>query len=137
MYCIIMGNKQLLQSFILLTVLVQSMAASEKIWDCWPVGHVYVTVTNELPENSPPLYLRCQSKNNDVGYQTVARNQEYKFNFCPNHRTLFFCHAWWNGKSLAFDVYRWKWCHMCDWRVHSDGIYQVQDYTNFVKIYNW
>ncbi|EYU37414.1 hypothetical protein MIMGU_mgv1a020317mg, partial [Erythranthe guttata] len=67
--------------------------------------HVYVSVYNNLPENTPPMLLHCQSKNDRLGYHTLAKGENFDFDFCPVWRTLFFCHVWWNGKDIAFDVY--------------------------------
>ncbi|KAL7135176.1 hypothetical protein ABFS83_11G075100 [Erythranthe nasuta] len=127
--------KQLLQSFILLNILIQSLA-SEKIWNCWPVGKVQITVFNRLPENTPPMLLHCQSRDDRLGYHTLAKDERFDFTFCPVWRTVFFCHVWWNGKDIAFDVYRWKRCELCMYEVRSDGIYEEKD-RNYVKMRDW
>ncbi|EYU37413.1 hypothetical protein MIMGU_mgv11b018988mg [Erythranthe guttata] len=54
------------------------------------------------------MLLHCQSRDDRLGYHTLAKDERFDFTFCPVWRTVFFCHVWWNGKDIAFDVYRWK-----------------------------
>lgn len=68
---------------------------------------LHVDIFNRLPSNVPSLRLRCQSKDNDLGYHDLAVNQMYSFKFMMNFwgTTLFFCHFWWGGKQAVFNVF--------------------------------
>ncbi|KAL1542413.1 hypothetical protein AAHA92_26512 [Salvia divinorum] len=72
--------------------------------------HVYIA--SNLPTNSPPLQVHCSSKDDDLGYHTLAPGAEYQFSFCENPlATLFSCRFLWNGNDKGFHVYDAKWDH--------------------------
>ncbi|KAL3649285.1 hypothetical protein CASFOL_005688 [Castilleja foliolosa] len=112
---------------------------------------VTVFVENNLPRDSPSLVFHCASGDDDLGYHTLTHlGQEYHFEFSILPKTLFFCHLWWNGKDIAFDVFNAKWTthhcarvpgeEICYWQAREDGIYLSKDYnppTNFIKKYSW
>ncbi|KAI3472884.1 hypothetical protein Pfo_031200 [Paulownia fortunei] len=136
-------GKHLLQFCILLTFLLQVMASEKRI--CLFSRHLTVFVVNGLPPNSPPLLLHCASGDDDLGNHTLTTGQNFHFDFCVNFTTLFFCHLWWNGKNIAFNVYDSFWpiqfCinNVCYWEAKSDGIYRSKHYPpkNLTKKYNW
>lgn len=103
----------------------------------------HIDITDHL-SNSSPLTLRCQSKDDDLGYHKLYPNQpSYTWAFVPSYlgRTLFFCHFWWNGKDAVFDIFDqedwgadycdifshsfpWKRISStCYWQVRDDGFY--------------
>ncbi|KAK4730596.1 hypothetical protein R3W88_023584 [Solanum pinnatisectum] len=105
-----------------------------------PFSTIYtVYIIDALPSNSKPLTVRCQSKDDDLGYKNLYPGGEYHFSFKENFLggTLFFCHFWWNGKNIIFDVFDNKidiYCgevellsndrnHECFWKVQEDGFY--------------
>ncbi|KAF3629170.1 putative abscisic acid receptor PYL2-like, partial [Capsicum annuum] len=102
-----------------------------------------VSIIDNLKDSSVPLKIHCQSKNNDLGYHDLLYNQSFEFRFKEQffHRTLFFCHFWWNAKQNVFDVFNdANRCikkgpsrtHTCIWSVNLDGFS-----LNGVKIYKW
>ncbi|KAK2977403.1 hypothetical protein RJ640_009954 [Escallonia rubra] len=68
-----------------------------------------VHAVNLLPDNSPTLTVHCQSKDDDLGYQTLHSGDDFQWSFEPHIfpflNTLFFCHFWWNSHDRAFTVY--------------------------------
>ncbi|XP_009769560.1 S-protein homolog 5-like [Nicotiana tabacum] len=108
-------------------------------------------IIDNIPTNSPALTLRCQSKDDDLGYHTLnVIGQEFRFKFQEQFGggTLFFCHFYWNGKDKAFDVFNdfisdqcgslGALVSECFWKVQEDGFYfgPHQDAT-FEKKYSW
>ncbi|XP_009766249.1 S-protein homolog 2-like [Nicotiana sylvestris] len=93
-----------------------------------------VHIIDALPPNSK-LILHCQSKDDDLGYKVLHPNEEFSFSF--NEKlfgvTLYFCHFWWNGKDIPFDVFNSKIAGQCGvidpdtlecyWKVQEDGFY--------------
>ncbi|CAN4093052.1 unnamed protein product [Withania somnifera] len=120
----------------------------------WPwTSTYYVFIHNALPE---PLTFRCQSKDDDLGYNVLNVNDEYSFHFRWRFfgGTLYFCHFYWNNKDLVFDVINngvAKHCggmdgdigrdagvFECHWKVQEDGFYFAPYRTsNYVKKYAW
>ncbi|PIN06705.1 hypothetical protein CDL12_20736 [Handroanthus impetiginosus] len=66
--------------------------------------------------------VRCQSKDDDLGYHNLAPNQDYNWSFCDNTwaTTLFFCHL-----DVVFDAFKARWyegqLHEVFWVAKSDG----------------
>ncbi|GFP80003.1 hypothetical protein PHJA_000143800 [Phtheirospermum japonicum] len=112
---------------------------------CWKDLPITVFILNNLPPNSPPLKLRCQSKDDDLGYHTLWPHQDFHWTFCQNifGKTLFFCHLYWGSKQRACDVFRTKWVNPPRfefwWSVTSDGIYSnnYNDNRTYYKTYEW
>ena len=110
----------------------------------------HVHVANNLPQNSAPLTVRCQSKDTDIGYHTLNVSQEIQWHFCTTwFSTLYFCHFWWNNREAVFDVYNLTYikpkCHnhipgqgknTCYWIVRDDGFYLRDEFT-FDRLNIW
>ncbi|KAL7145607.1 hypothetical protein ABFS83_07G096400 [Erythranthe nasuta] len=138
-------HKQLSQLFILLTIVLQATASAER--NCAFSSEITVHVVSNLPQNTPQLFLRCQSHDDDLGNHTLAPNQDFHWHFCTSFNTLFFCHLVWNGKSASFDVFNYDWpdsrCPYgtCYWAALPDGIYQGFQYpptpSTLIKQYSW
>lgn len=137
--------KYFLQCFLISTFILQtSMAVEKRV--CTVTSLITVYIASNVPPNTPPVVVHCKSKDDDLGNHTVARNQDYHFDFCTNsYTTLFFCNIWWENKHIVFDAFHQTWrkpnCDYgtCYWLVKSDGIY----YSNFFpprglqKKYDW
>ena len=124
---------------------------------------IHVDISNHLPVGSPPLTVRCQSGDDDLGYHELYPNQpSYTWAFRPDWwlgTTLFFCHFWWDGKDAVFDVYNEDWgttycarfktvgpswspiteelSNTCYWQVMSDGIYLSRTIDPFSSEGSW
>ncbi|GFQ04715.1 hypothetical protein PHJA_002615500 [Phtheirospermum japonicum] len=135
-----------LQILILSSIILQTTAISDKRI-CFLSRRIRIYVVSQLPLDSPPLTLRCQSGNDDLGIQTLYTGQGFTFNFCINFTTLFFCHLRWNGKDLSFEVFNntGKDKAKCDangkcyYQARSDGIYFANDEPpkELNKIIDW
>ncbi|GFP99469.1 hypothetical protein PHJA_002091000 [Phtheirospermum japonicum] len=135
--------KNLLQFLIISFVIIRTNGF------CFSFSEGRFQVHNSLPSNSPPLTLHCASGDKELGFHNLTTNQDFNYNFCVNPYTLFFCHLWWNGKNIAFDVYRQEWAskrcdriRVCYWEARSDGIYSsIHRYpptpTNVRKVFSW
>ncbi|KAL3620437.1 hypothetical protein CASFOL_035349 [Castilleja foliolosa] len=128
-------------NIVLLVFVIASIIFPTSMGDeCFKDNIVTVYVQNNLPSNSEPLKLRCQSKNTDFGYHTLWVTQNFHWKFCQNifGRTLYFCHFYWGSKQRSCDVFRNKWAEAPDyevyWSVRSDGIYHCDH--NETKFYN-
>ncbi|GFQ04713.1 hypothetical protein PHJA_002615300 [Phtheirospermum japonicum] len=98
--------------------------------NCFISRRYRIYVVSQLPPDSPPLTLRCQSGDDDLGIQTLYTGQGFTFSFCTNFRTLFFCRLRWNGRDLSFegkDKYRCDANNKCYYQARSDGIYFSDD----------
>lgn len=96
-----------------------------------------VHIHNNLPQNSPQLELHCASGDEELGYNYPAVGTDFNWSFCAEPTTLYFCHFWWNGKDLRFDVFNNnQYCvddggyyfpdnviYSCQWQVQADGFY--------------
>ncbi|CAA0825320.1 Plant self-incompatibility protein S1 family [Striga hermonthica] len=91
---------------LLLVIALNTFQTSARA--CFITYKITVRVINNLPSGSEPLIVRCQSKDDDLGYHTLTVNQEFKWSFCERlfGHTLFFCHLWWGSKQVAFDAFR-------------------------------
>ncbi|XP_052206919.1 S-protein homolog 29-like [Diospyros lotus] len=98
------------------------------------------------------LIVRCQSKDDDIGVQTLRPNQNLTWRFRPHvfpANTLFFCHFYWGFKDQIFDVYnnyiddfcthRHSKDYSCYWSVRPDGFYfSGTNYAgSYVKWHDW
>lgn len=85
--------------FLLQSIILQSMAniVPHKITCFFEYWEVHVL--NHLPDNTNPLRLHCQSRDDDLGFHSISQQQDFNWHFCENffHTTLFFCHLWWNS----------------------------------------
>lgn len=124
--------------------------------NAWPFPTYFVYIHDALPDHSSSLTLRCQSKDNDLGYKVINVNEEYSFYFSLQifDRTLFFCHFYWNNKDLRFDVFnkhiidhckgtdgdlgREPGMYECHWKVQEDGFYFASSRKDeYEKKYDW
>ncbi|KAG5523588.1 hypothetical protein RHGRI_035402 [Rhododendron griersonianum] len=66
-----------------------------------------VQIFSRVPDKPTPLNLRCQSKDDDIGYHTLHTGQDLHWSFNRNFwgTTLFFCHFYWGSKTRVFNVY--------------------------------
>ncbi|KAK6137855.1 hypothetical protein DH2020_028410 [Rehmannia glutinosa] len=132
--------------FLLFVIMLNILQSSA----CFPTAKIDIHVINNLPSKSPPLTLRCQSKDDDLGYHTLKVKQDFSWSFCENiyGRTLFFCHLWWGSKQQSFDVFKSKLFKskftkvpkpQYYWIAKSDGIYFSNSNTpsTFTKKYDW
>ncbi|OIT28050.1 hypothetical protein A4A49_59712, partial [Nicotiana attenuata] len=98
-----------------------------------------VHVINKLPSDSPQLQIHCASKNNDLGDNNVAIDEDFNWSFCESFldRTLFFCHFWWGSQNKVFNVFDDPYycvkhganinvLNYCKWEVRPDGFYLEQ-----------
>ncbi|RAL50428.1 hypothetical protein DM860_016895 [Cuscuta australis] len=120
---------------------------------------VDVHVMNEM--SSLPILVRCQSKDDDLGYHILDTAEEFQLNFKNNifDTTLFFCHFYMEDaaskrKDTVFDVftenymnnpdccshYPERYHYRCYWLVRDDGFYLGPDLNNrrtFVRLHEW
>uniref|UniRef100_M1DD62 S-protein homolog n=1 Tax=Solanum tuberosum TaxID=4113 RepID=M1DD62_SOLTU len=96
-----------------------------------------VHIHNDLPQNTPQLEVHCASGDDDLGHRYPGIGTEFNWSFCPTFSTLYFCHFWWNGKDLRFDVFNNSDACVrnrghgfipydtsdCHWQVKDDGFY--------------
>ncbi|KAK3017543.1 hypothetical protein RJ639_007415 [Escallonia herrerae] len=120
--------------------------------------HSYPTyelhVISRIPQSYPPLTIRCQSKDDDLGYHTLYAGDDFHWRFRNNviGTTLFFCHFWWDSKQKVFDVFNMKvWADKCKvnnfgslntcyWMVNNLGFFFTNRYSEsgyWEKIYDW
>ncbi|OIT30240.1 hypothetical protein A4A49_64733 [Nicotiana attenuata] len=116
-----------------------------------PTYHVYVW--NSLPNNSPPLWVHCASKDDELGYNNIAPTTNINWSFHASMwlKTMFFCHFWWNSKDKAFEVFNdLDTCvkdagqsniphptTVCQWVVKEDGIYLTDGNGVGYKYTDW
>ncbi|GFP90066.1 hypothetical protein PHJA_001150400 [Phtheirospermum japonicum] len=85
----------------------------------------------------------------ELGNHTLKPGEDYHFDFSKGPKTLIFCHLWWNGKNIGFDVFRTSWkdeycvkshnVKLCGWLVRPDGIYIAENVPprSFTRVYTW
>lgn len=112
-----------------------------------------VRITDQLPNNSSPLRVHCQSKDDDLGYHDLHPSESVHWEFGVNFSgsTLYFCHFWWGKKDAVFDVYTYPWSkdycgngllftNKCLWFVQEDGFYVnkiVGKHRGLTKLRSW
>ncbi|CAK8531882.1 unnamed protein product [Lathyrus sativus] len=99
-------SKYVLLFSMLLTILVTLQFEGGKS-SSFQNDEVKLTITNTL-QNNIQLGLHCQSKNDDLGGQTLRTSESFSFTFRPNFftiNTLFFCKFTWANEVHYFDVY--------------------------------
>ncbi|KAF9593100.1 hypothetical protein IFM89_020164 [Coptis chinensis] len=108
---------------------------------------VHVSIKNSLGDGRS-LNVHCQSKDNDLGEQTVTDGNEFGWAFSPNAwgTTLFYCDVvgWGNDNAIfPFDAYSfgrdWHRCEtQCFWLISSEGMYGLNGVTGFWEfMYFW
>ncbi|KAI3423366.1 uncharacterized protein J3R85_011102 [Psidium guajava] len=108
-------------------------------------SEVHVSVKNRLGSGKN-VTLHCQSKDDDLGEQTVADGGQFEWDFNVNvwGTTLYYCDMGW-GKSqdYHFDAYSHARdsvrCNtQCLWLVSEEGMYGLNGQTGFWEyIYQW
>lgn len=145
-----MSEKDLVVSAICLLLLLSHIQATDIILKDLP-DHVTIEIINSLPDNTDPLKVRCQSKDDDLGYHTLLKDQGFLFKFSPNFigTTLYFCHFYWGNLDKSFDVYdshRQCYCEDCEtdicyYRALADGFYfsliNYSDPSRWQRLYTW
>ncbi|KAL8518030.1 hypothetical protein ACS0TY_009353 [Phlomoides rotata] len=106
-----------------------------------------VHITNNLPDNSPPLTVHCRSKDDDLGVKTIPVLADYNFSFCINPiSTQYSCDFQWNGKAVALEIYKPPFrgtCSgpVCSYTVITDGLYYTNSYPpppgTLKKVVSW
>lgn len=94
-----------------------------------------VNMVNNLPDNTTPLVIHCQSRDDDLGIHRLCVDDEFHWRFRMNifETTNFFCGFLWDTKNANFSVFysslayaecghRMKLNH-CYWSVQQDGFY--------------
>ncbi|EEF44311.1 S-protein homolog 21 [Ricinus communis] len=107
-----------------------------------------VHVMNGLSSNENPLYIHCQSRDDDLGDHTLNVGGDFNFKFRikligPN--TWFSCDMVWGSKHQHVDVFRQKvegpMCcadgNSCYWRAQDDGIYFSTNNVEWIRRYEW
>lgn len=108
----------------------------------------HVAIIRNLSDNSGPLNVRCQSKDDDLGVHTLThRGESFSWKFRPSPidlQTLYFCHFYWNAKDISFDVFNAKTLPNANliWDVRDDGFYLASenipiDPSGWTKLHDW
>lgn len=108
--------------------------------------HMSVNILNDVGDK--PIYLRCQSRDDDLGVQTLVPGQWWGFGFEANvlGTTLFSCNFVYGVHTqgiIAFqDIGFWgnkpRPCRQCVWVVKQDGFYRSEGQAGpFTKVVNW
>ena len=112
-----------------------------------PLSSWKVNILNEMTKDS--LFIRCKSKDDDLGAQNLGVKQQFSWSFKENlwQTTLYWCYMH-NAKSHAsFNVYwpeRSGWlafrCQLrnCIWSARDDGIYlKTNTHNTYELIHTW
>ncbi|XAR57647.1 hypothetical protein NMG60_11025879 [Bertholletia excelsa] len=109
------------------------------------VGAEHVSIKNRLGSGKT-MSLHCQSKDNDLGNQTVADGSDYGWDFSPNAwgTTLFYCDLGWEGvPEFHFDAYvssrdAVRCPSDCFWLISLEGVYGLNGQTGLWEfMYFW
>jgi len=84
-----------------------------------------VVVHNSL-EGKLNLTLRCQSKDDDLGFHDLRPDEHFDWNFNVNifATTLYFCSVKWNNEFHHFDAFRYsrdRYRFVLDWYIKKAG----------------
>lgn len=129
-------RKHFFSSLFITSLLVFATTCSAK---------VEVFIINGLPSS---MTIRCQSKDDDLGFRELAPSLSpgfnWRFNTVVFGHTLFFCHFWWGQNDTSFDSYnddKMGWSEVCYneqeerttcyWQAREDGIYFNNENTVF------
>lgn len=106
---------------------------------------VHVGILNKLG-GGKSIGIHCQSKDNDLGPQTVADGAQYGWDFSVNvfGTTLFYCNMGWESvQSFPFSAYDYqrdkgRCSSNCSWLMAEEGIYSLNDGTGLWEFtYSW
>lgn len=134
-------------SFFVLILLSFNFVNPSNACSVFVKGYV-VHINSEITDN---VTLRCQSKDDDLGYHVLSSsNPEYDWSFCQSFSgsTLFFCHFWWQKSEQVFDVFNitmMTWCdeghlegNTCNWEIKDDGFYFFDVHNKvWARQYSW
>lgn len=108
---------------------------------------VGVHIISGVPNDKPtPLQVRCQSKDDDIGFHTLYQSQELTWRFNPNFitTTLYWCHFYWGAKQRSFAVYDNKISYRCPsifceyyWVARPTGFKLSLNKKNWEKMNDW
>lgn len=106
---------------------------------------VNVIIMNRLG-NRKITTVHCQSKDNDLGNQTIADGSQFGWNFSVNvwGTTLFYCDLGWEKvQDYHFDAYSfdrdYTRCEsQCSWLISEEGVYGLNGQTGLWEfMYYW
>ncbi|XP_059632218.1 self-incompatibility protein S1-like [Cornus florida] len=142
-------------SMLLLNQLVPATNSPSMVDDilllslCDPVHvlahNVHASIKNRLGSGKI-MTVHCQSKDNDLGQQTVGDGSEFGWDFSPNvwGTTLFYCNMEWeNVREYQFDAYSFTRDYVrceteCSWLISMEGMYGLNGKTGLWEfIYHW
>ncbi|KAG7625542.1 putative plant self-incompatibility S1 [Arabidopsis thaliana] len=106
-----------------------------------------VVIYNDLG-GGLPLRHHCKSREDDLGYQSLAPGRSWSFGFTPDifGRTLFYCRFSWGAESHIFDIYKQSrdkefqefGCKKCEWKIRKNGPCKFYKKTGmFDHCYSW
>ncbi|XP_057475973.1 self-incompatibility protein S1-like [Actinidia eriantha] len=137
----LMGNNIGDAKVVVLLVLLVCSLCSRRV--C--AVDVHASIKNMLG-NGNMMSIHCQSKDNDLGNQTVSDGSEFGWDFSPNvwGTTLFYCDLdWKNVSDFYFDAYAFardsvRCKTLCSWLVSGEGMYGFNEGTGLWEfMYNW
>lgn len=69
--------------------------------------HYEVHIVDNLPSNSPKLFLHCASKHNELGNHTLSTSDDFHWQFRMLFflTTMFFCRFRWSSHHVAHEVF--------------------------------
>lgn len=159
-YCLSNTMKHFLfLQFLILSfffISITSSSGSENRTSSSPPSKFHITnpgevhIRSDLPNNSQPLFLRCQSGDTDFGMHKLYVGEEFywKFRLHAFGRTLYFCHFYWGQKQRIFNVFDkhsvLSLCVVplsqdlvCIWKVREEAFYVSHDNKRFKKMHIW
>ncbi|KAL3649949.1 hypothetical protein CASFOL_006352 [Castilleja foliolosa] len=86
------------------------------------------------------MTIHCASGDRELGFHTLAVNEQFQWDLCARARTKYFCHFWWGSKQKAFDVFTAGFFYYKKyvWAAKEDGIYSThEDFDPLTKKFNW
>lgn len=146
---LLLKNRLLIITIQIVIVIYNTKLVSPQCFQ--PSMNFHVHIVNKLPQNSNPLTVHCESKDDDFGYQTLHVNEEIQWDFCDNkHNTIFQCYFWWDKRIAVFDVFDQtkeikRHCnnkiggqgkHTCYWEAREDGFY-LATLHGFKRLQDW
>nr|XP_027080492.1 S-protein homolog 5-like [Coffea arabica] len=102
-----------------------------------------VKVFSGLPPDKSPVFVHCQSSDDDLGFRELGPQGEFSWSFKQNffETTLYDCRFQFGSDILEFDVFNKHLAkqicgrdNICFWYVKVDGIYWAKD-SNLNDIY--
>ncbi|KAL9165368.1 hypothetical protein ABFS82_06G166600 [Erythranthe guttata] len=121
--------KYLFLCFILFACLFQEGKS------CFIFPRIHVSIVNKLPANSEPLSVHCRSGDDDLGYHTLAVNQDFHFSFCVIPLlTIFYCDLKWETKMVSGDVFNAAFPNPC---VDGTCVYETSENGVYINGKLW